>query len=111
MTYRPLIKGQRFTAEQLREKIHPGKSYQLILKNGVEIFVKVTSVDSTRVYGTSKIKAPRSPEGAFEDSFIRLASNTSGIAERKVIAANTTIIVVIFLFVSGILIADPVPQL
>lgn len=84
-SYKDITRGTELTEDILRAQLLPGKKYTINLNAGPEIMVRITHVDSKKVYGkqtfnTSKHKNTETP---FSDSYSNLHRNANRIAVEK----------------------------
>ncbi len=97
MTYKNISKHNELTEATIRAKLIPGKRYEIKLNYGKILKIKVTSVDSTNVYGIENVmnNERKMIKQSFSDSFSNLHNNANSISIKKFNPWLTTAVIVI----------------
>jgi hypothetical protein len=94
-TYKNISRRTELSEATIRAKLIPGKKYSIILNSGMELKVRVTHVDSLKVYGTQVFMAQQRTEIPFSESYSNLHQNASRIAVKKFNPLLTAVAVIV----------------
>ncbi|MEQ1585182.1 MAG: hypothetical protein ABL895_04845 [Cyclobacteriaceae bacterium] len=84
-TYKNLAKTNEPVTQEMISNMKPYKTYEAELKSGQRLILTISSVDSTKIYGTYNYidQGRLTKKQPYEDTRIRFAENTSKLSVHK----------------------------
>ena len=83
-TYKDISKGNELNETIIKSKLEPGRKYEINLRTGLVLRVRLTEIDSLNIYGYQQdITGKLSNQSPFSDSYKNLYKNANRISMKK----------------------------